>query len=62
MKKRKAPLLGNVVKTIQDGNTTILICDDFIAKTPEEIEKVLDRFYASGWRIVEELIAQGKEV
>lgn len=62
MKKRKPPLWGNVVKTMKIGNATILICDDCIVKSPEEIEEVLDRFHAAGWAIVEDLIAKGEEV
>jgi len=54
--------MGNVVKTIQDGNTTVLICDDFAAKTPEEIEKVLVEYHAAGWAIAQRLIEKGEAV
>ncbi|QMV43717.1 hypothetical protein [Cohnella cholangitidis] len=62
MKKEKAPLHGNIVKTMMIGNTTINFCDDCIVKTPEELEKVLDRFHAAGWAIIEELVAKGESV
>ncbi|MCL6558543.1 MAG: hypothetical protein K6U74_07020 [Firmicutes bacterium] len=44
---------GNVVFTTRIGNTTIRICDDFCARTSEEIERVLDDMHAAGWAIVE---------
>lgn len=53
MKRRQFKREGNIVYTTQIGNTTIRICDDFCARTPEEVEKVLDDFHAAGWAIVE---------
>lgn len=53
MKRRQFKREGNIVYTTQIGNTMIRICDDFCARTPEEVEKVLDDFHAAGWAIVE---------
>ncbi|GIO13575.1 hypothetical protein J19TS2_31300 [Cohnella xylanilytica] len=52
MKKSKtqAPVLkGNIVETTMIGNTTVHVCDDFIVTDPDEIERVLDEYYAAGW-------------
>lgn len=50
---------GNIVETYKLGNTTVHICDDCFAKTPEEIKKVLDDYHAAGWAIVLDLAAKG---
>lgn len=48
MTKRNVPE-GNVVKTYQFGNTRIKICDDaYRDKTPEDIQRILDRIAAIG--------------
>jgi len=60
-KRRKFKREGNVGYTIQIGNTTIRICDDFCARTPEEIEKVLEEMHAAGWAIIESLQRNGDE-
>jgi len=52
----------NIVKTYRIGGSTIHIADNYVAKTPEEVEKVLDRLHAVGWRIVEDLAEKGKLV
>lgn len=44
---------GNIVETYQIGLTTVHICDDYVAKTPEDIEKVIDDMHAVGWKIIE---------
>jgi len=49
---------GNIVETMFIGNTTVQIADDFCAKTPEEIELVLEQFHAAGWAILETLAAK----
>jgi hypothetical protein len=54
-RNNKFKLQGNVVYTTKIGNTTIRFCDDFCAKTPEEVEKVLDEMHAAGWAIIERL-------
>lgn len=54
-KRRQFKREGNIVYTTKIGNTTIRICDDFVARTPEEIEKVLDEMHAAGWAIIESL-------
>lgn len=54
-KRRKFIRDGNVVHTVMIGNTTIRICDDFFARTPEEIERVIDDMHAAGWAIIENL-------
>ncbi|MGI2294130.1 hypothetical protein [Paenibacillus sp. GXUN7292] len=58
VKKVTPPLQGNIVKTIHDGNAIIHIADDCVAKTPEEIDKVLEDYHAAGWRIIESLEAE----
>ena len=52
-KKREVKLDGNVVETYKIGQTTIRICDDYVAQTPEEIDRILDDFHAVGWAIIE---------
>lgn len=52
-----------VVDEYKIGNTTIKICDDaYISKTPEEIQKILDRITAIGWKCVQSARAAGKAV
>jgi len=60
--KKKAPLHGNIVKTMMIGNTTIHFCDDCIVETEEEVDQVLERFHAAGWAIIEDLVARGESV
>ncbi|QJD87879.1 hypothetical protein [Cohnella herbarum] len=62
MKKRKSLPVPNIVKTYKFGNSTVHIADNFVAKTPDDIKKVLDRYHAAGWAIIEELIAKGEPV
>jgi hypothetical protein len=55
--------LGNVVEEYKIGNTTIKICDAaYINKTPEEINKILDRLTDIGWRCVQSARTAGKEI
>lgn len=51
-KKRKVPLMGNVVKTYMIGNTTIHVCDDFAVKTTEETDAIISNFLRIGTRIL----------
>ena len=41
----KAPYLGrgHTVKEVKIGNSVCRICDDFCVKTPEEVQRILDR-------------------
>jgi len=59
-KPKKAPLHGNVVKTIKVGNTTINFCDDCIVDTQEETNAILNNFLSIGWSIIDKLAAEGK--
>lgn len=52
----------NIVETYQLGKTVVHIADDFVAKTPEEIEKVLDDYHDAGWVIAQKLIDAGETV
>lgn len=58
-KQSEIKLEGNVVESYQIGQTTIRICDDFVARAPEEIERVLHEFHAAGWAIMRQ---QNKEL
>lgn len=60
--KRQEPEQPNIVKTLQIGNATVHIADNFCARTPEEIDKVLNEYHAAGWAIVDELVERGEEV
>lgn len=53
---------GNIVQTYFIGNAKIHICDDLLAKTPEEIEKVKTEFRAAGWKIVNNFIQEDKDI
>lgn len=53
------PLEPNIVETYKIGGTTIHIADNFVAKTPEEVQRVLDNFQAVGWKIVRQIRASG---
>jgi hypothetical protein len=48
-------------KTIIDGGTIIHIFSP-PPQTDEEKDKILNEFHTAGWNIIDELIAQGKEV
>ena len=39
----KPPELGHVVADYYAGKTHIIICDDYVVKTPEEEQAILDR-------------------
>jgi oligoribonuclease NrnB/cAMP/cGMP phosphodiesterase (DHH superfamily) len=54
---------GNIVEKYKIGNTTILISDAaYINKTPEEIEKILQRVTTIGWEIANIARAEGKDI
>ncbi|MDO7908470.1 hypothetical protein Q5741_18885 [Paenibacillus sp. JX-17] len=56
MPNQKKPLPeGNVIETYQFGETTVQICDDFVAKTPEQIRKVIFEMHAKGWAIINDM-------
>ena len=55
--------LEMIVEEYKIGNTTIKICDDaYISKTPEDIQKTLDRIMAIGWKCIQSARAAGKAV
>ncbi|WP_144940175.1 hypothetical protein [Paenibacillus sp. 32O-W] len=53
---------GNIVETYQIGKTTVHICDDHVAKTQEEIEKVIDEMHTAGWKIIESAAEKGEAI
>jgi len=54
---------GNLVEEYKIGNTRIRIYDGAYAnKTPEDIEKIMKRITAIGWRIVKEARAAGRDI
>lgn len=53
---------GNIVKTYQIGESLVHICDDFVAKTPEAVERVVRNMHLVGWKIVLEAREKGIEV
>lgn len=42
---------GNIVKTINSGNTTIHFCDDFVINDTSTINEILKRYERIGWDI-----------
>jgi len=53
----------NIVEEYKIGNTTIKICDAaYINKTPEEINRILERLTVIGWKCVKAARAAGKDV
>lgn len=54
---------GNIVEEYKIGNTTIKICDSaYKDKTPEDINKILERIMNIGWKCVETARLKGKDV
>lgn len=52
-KKQYAPVpLGHVVMEFKEERATHYICDDFVAKTPEEIAKVEKELNRIGYEIL----------
>lgn len=65
MKNTRSKIIntGNVVEEYKLGNTTIKIYDTaYINKTPEDIQKILERIASIGWEIVLEARAKGKDI
>lgn len=53
----------SIVEEYKIKNTTIKICNtSYVNKTSEDIEKILKRIAAIGWRIVEQARVAGKDV
>lgn len=60
MQKSKMPLPEpNIVETYNIDGSTIHICDNYVAKTPEEIEKVVKNLYSAAWKIVRSIRENG---
>jgi len=55
VKKNRVVDKPNIVKTYQFGKTTVHIADNYIAKTPEEMEKVDRDVHAALWPIIDEM-------
>lgn len=53
---------ANIVETYQFGESKVHICDNYVAQTPEAIQKVLKNLHAKGWDIALKLREQGIEV
>lgn len=63
VQKNKLPLPeGNIVETYQFGESRVFICDNYVARTPEAVNKVLKDFHVKGWEIVRKLRNQGIEI
>jgi hypothetical protein len=57
------PKLGHVVQEHKVGGTTIRICDDdYINRTPEDIQRTMERITAIGWKIVMAARAAGRDI
>lgn len=58
-----AKLESDIVEEYRIGNTTIQISNiAYKSRTPEEIEKILQRITAIGWEIVESARTEGREI
>jgi hypothetical protein len=57
--KSKIPLEPIIVETYQFGGSTVHICSNYFAKTPEEKERVLKDFHAAGWKIIRKIQESG---
>lgn len=53
---------GNIVADYMVENTRIRISDAYINNNQEDIERILERIQAIGWKIVEAARKQGKAV
>ncbi|WP_379136063.1 hypothetical protein [Paenibacillus sp. sgz500958] len=53
---------GNVVKTIWIGESKIEFCDNFVARTPEDISRVQSDLYGKAWQIVNRLREDGVDI
>lgn len=60
--KSKIPLEPEIVETYKFGGSTVHICSNYFAKTPEETQRVLDNFHAVGWKIVKQIQANGGDI
>lgn len=62
-KKVKTYVSGNIVDEYKIGNTTIKICDAaYKDKTPEDMQKILERVTQVGWKCVMAARAAGKDI
>jgi hypothetical protein len=55
-------LQGNIVDTRVIGGTTLHICSDYFATTPDEVEKVLDNLHRAAWEVISRIHREGGEV
>ncbi|MFB4326033.1 hypothetical protein RB298_27285 [Priestia sp. BR_2] len=51
---------GNIVETYTIGESTIHICDDYMARTPEEKDKVIKNMHEKAWAIIRDLQEKGE--
>lgn len=58
----RIPVVPNIVETYKYGNATVHICDNFIRTDPDEIQKVLNEYYAASWLLANKLLEQGVEL
>lgn len=49
----------NIVETYTFGESKVHICDNYMAKTPEEVQKVLKDMYSAAWKIVRDVRSKG---
>jgi hypothetical protein len=58
----RVQVVPNIVETYKYGNATVHIADNFIRTDPEEIQKVLNEYYAASWALVLSLRAEGVDI
>ncbi|MUG68666.1 hypothetical protein GNP94_22095 [Paenibacillus campinasensis] len=49
----------NIVETYTIGESTVHICDNYMARTPEEKQKVIQDMHAKAWAIVRDIREKG---
>lgn len=53
---------GNVVRTVMIDGGKVEFCDDFVARTPESIQRVKKDIYTNAWAIVMRLRSEGVSI
>lgn len=52
----------NIVETYKFGESTVHICDNYMARTPGEVEQILQDFERIGWKIVHSIRENGGDI
>lgn len=53
---------ANIVETYSIGESKVHICDNYMAKTPEEINKVVMDMHEKAWAIIRDIQEKGGAV